>query len=80
MIASDKKDVFAESDESAKGSWLLNPSGPDAVTSLSMLSKVVCTVSLTPELVAAVTEDLDPQRTFQYLTLPQRCRCADISN
>ncbi len=35
-----------------------------------MLSKVVAAFGLTPKLVAAVTEDLDPQRTFQYLTLP----------
>ncbi len=27
-------------------------------------------MGLTPELVAAVTDDLDPQRTFQYLSLP----------
>jgi hypothetical protein len=49
---------------------LIGPSGPDAATSLSMLSKVVAALGLTPELVAAVTADLDPQRTFQYLTLP----------
>ncbi len=30
-----------------------------------MLSKVVAAVSLTPELVAAVTDDLDPDRTVQ---------------
>ncbi len=35
-----------------------------------MLSKVVVAVSLTPELVAAVRDDLDPDHTFQYLTLP----------